>query len=121
MHLRPGAVLHVLGRLLIQFQVAGQLAAGQALIGVEHEANGKEPLLKQYPGLFHDGARHNIEADMTGIAVPAAHARSVHLPNYTFTVAMGTPGSFAPTYAFQVFNAGFLIRKSGDDANEIHG
>src|SRR5262249_2031840 len=63
--------VHVPRRVLVDFDVAGELARAEALLGVEHQDDGQKPLLKVQMGVVEDRIDRDAERCVTGVAVVA--------------------------------------------------
>ena len=104
-HSRPDALLHIPGCLLSKVQVPGQLAAGQAFLGVHNQGNCAEPLLKRHLRLLHDGLGQYVEAGLADIAVPASKRLGFVLVTDTHASAKRAVRLVSKPYLFKMVDA----------------
>lgn len=95
-HRRPNPLLHILGRRLVQVQIAAQLVARQAFLGVDDQADRHKPLLQRDFRLLKDRARQDVEAGLAGVAIPAPDPAFLRFPGDPWTGTKGTARLLPP-------------------------
>ena len=86
----------------VESYITGQLATGEAFLGIDHQANGQKPLGQRHRGLLVrvaslDGAGQHVETGLATMAIPAPDALALLLAPYPLTTAMGTVGAAGPS------------------------
>jgi hypothetical protein len=116
----PNLHLHAPCGILGDFQIPTKLTAGNAFLGVHHEADCQEPFLQGDSGIMENGINGDREGLATSIAMVSFAVFVFHLVDVLRPAIGATNSTLSPPLFFEKFDAGFLSRVFVVDADNIH-
>jgi hypothetical protein len=109
---------HVPTRILVDLKIAGQLAGRDALLGVQHERDRKEPLLKGQMSVMEDRIDGDAESGIAAVAVMPEFLR--HWSN-AVGFAIRTDWFSLPANPFNMSYAISFGRELPINRDDVHG